>query len=104
MVDGESIHTLLAEKAAGVERMRQRQLRVHARLADQVEKNPDAIALGLEKVRAQLARPLCTARVIYMEWENILTTKSVEYIANLLRDTSSETEQLRSCAPFTLCT
>ncbi|MFC4992065.1 hypothetical protein [Rubritalea tangerina] len=102
MVDSETIHTLLAEKAAGVERMRQRQLRVHARLAEFVEHNPDAMAQGLAKVRSQLARPLCAAREIYMEWEKILLTQPASAVANLLRDTSSSTEQLRSCAPFCL--
>jgi N-glycosylase/DNA lyase len=103
MAEGETIKSILAKKAAGVERMRQRQLRVHSRLAEMVEKNPEVISQGLDKVREQLARPLCAARTIYLEWETILTTKSAEYIADLMRDTSDDTEQLRSCAPFTLC-
>ena len=96
------VKRILAEKAAGVERMRARQQRVHSRLAEFVEEHPDAMKQGLERVRDQLARPLCTAQEIYKEWERILGLKSVSYVAAILRDTSTTTEQLRACAPFTL--
>lgn len=103
MVEGNTVEQILAKKAAGVERMRARQQRVHSRLADYVEAHPNAIKVGLEKVREQLTKPLCNAEEFYLEWERILDIESVSYVCAILRDTSETTEQLRACAPFTLC-
>ncbi|MFC5051098.1 hypothetical protein ACFPK9_10830 [Rubritalea spongiae] len=102
MVSNVVIQDILAKKAAGVERMRYRQMRIQERLADRVENDPKAIEEGLSKVRSQLAKRACPAREIYQEWETILTTKTASYVANLLRDTSPESDQLRACAPFKL--
>lgn len=102
MAESDVVKMILAKKAAGVERMRARQQRVHSRLADFVEQHPEALQIGLVKVREQLARPLCTAQEIYLEWERILAINSVSYVSAILRDTSETTEQIRACAPFTL--
>jgi hypothetical protein len=102
MAGCDEVKAMLARKQAGVERMRARQQRVHSRLAELVETQPDELQDGLKKVREQLARPLCTAQEIYLEWERILQIKSASYVAAILRDTSATTEQLRACAPFTL--
>jgi hypothetical protein len=100
MAESDMVKAILARKKAGVERMRARQQRVHTRLAEYVEAHPEVINDGLSKVREQLAKPLCTAREIYKEWERILCLKSASYVAAILRDTSATTEQLRACAPF----
>ncbi len=100
MVDSSNIQQMLAQKRAGLERMRARQQRVHTKLAEFIEKHPAALESGLEKVRDQLARPFCAAREVYSEWEVILKDGSAKEVAALLRDTSAETEQLRACAPF----
>ncbi|MGJ8672210.1 hypothetical protein [Rubritalea sp.] len=96
------IQDILSRKAAGVERMLHRQMRIQERLADRVEHEPELMALGMQKVRSQLAKPNCPARAIYQEWETILSTQTAECIASLLRDTSHDTDQLRACAPFSL--
>lgn len=103
MVDSQDVQKMLARKRAGLERMKARQERVHLRLAEFVESHPGVLEAGLMKVRGQLARPLCAAREVYTEWENILKNGSVHEVVALLRDTSPETEQLRACAPFSFC-
>ncbi|MEO1857719.1 MAG: hypothetical protein ABGY95_10215 [Rubritalea sp.] len=102
MADSILIQDILAKKAAGVERMRMRQLRVQERLADRIDQHPEAIADALSRVRQYLEQPNCTCRAIYEEWLMVLTTKSAGYIANIMRDTSADTDQLRACSPFVL--
>lgn len=96
------IQDIIAKKKAGVERMLHRQMRIQERLADYVEHEPKALVQGMKKVRSQLSKTACPSREIYQEWETILSTKTASFIADLLRDTSSETDQLRACAPFVL--
>ncbi|WP_018970951.1 hypothetical protein [Rubritalea marina] len=103
MVESFDIEQMLENKRAGLERMKARQQRVHSRLAEFVESHPGVIESGLSKVRDQLKRPFCAARGVYLEWEKILKNGSVAEVAALLRDTSPDTEQLRACAPFSLC-
>jgi hypothetical protein len=102
MTENDTVKAILARKKAGIERMCARQQRVQTRLAEYVETHPEVINDGLTRVREQLARPLCKAQEINKEWERILCLRSATYVAAILRDTSSTTEQLRACAPFTL--
>ena len=102
MAESDVVKMILAKKAAGVERMRARQQRVHSRLADHIDAHPDAIEAGLKKVRELISKPMCNCEEIYHEWERILKLESVSYVSAILRDTSQTTEQLRACAPFTL--
>lgn len=102
MTENDTVKAILARKKAGIERMCARQQRVQTRLAEYVETHPEVINDGLTRVREQLARPLCKAQDINKEWERILCLRSATYVAAILRDTSSTTEQLRACAPFTL--
>lgn len=103
MITREEIHTLLAKKQAGVGRMRDRQRRVHERMAKLVMESPEAIDRALNKVVKRLENSGECTRDIYLEWYEILTAWSSERIASLLRDDSCSTEQLRACAPFDFC-
>ncbi|MGJ8657466.1 MAG: hypothetical protein ACSHX6_13540 [Akkermansiaceae bacterium] len=103
MISKEDIHSLLAKKQAGVGRMRERQRRVHMRMAQLVEDRPEVIDDAVKRVMQRLENTGAATRDIYMEWYEILTTWSAERIACMLRDDSANTEQLRSCAPFDFC-
>ncbi|MFT5905480.1 MAG: hypothetical protein ACI9E1_001078 [Cryomorphaceae bacterium] len=100
MATKEEIHSLLAKKQAGVSRMRDRQRRVHLRMAQLVEDRPEVIDNALKKVMQRLENSGAATREIYIEWYEILTTWSVDRIATMLRDDSANNEQLRACAPF----
>lgn len=100
MATKEEIHSLLAKKRAGVSRMRDRQRRVHLRMAQLVEDRPEVIDNAVKKVMQRLENSGAATREIYIEWYEILTTWSVDRIATMLRDDSTNTEQLRACAPF----
>ena len=104
MVIKEEVHSLLAKKQAGVMRMRDRQKRVHERMAKLVEERPEMITKAVTKVVQRLENSGAATREIYNEWYLILTTWSRERIALMLRDDSSSTEQLRACAPFDFAT
>ena len=100
MVSKEEIHSILAKKQAGVSRMRDRQRRVHLRMAQLVEDRPEMIDHAVKKVTQRLENSGAATREIYIEWYRILTTWSADRIAAMLRDDSTKTEQLRACAPF----
>ncbi len=100
MVTKEEIHSLLAKKQAGVVRMRDRQKRVHTKMAQLVEERPEMIDAAVKRVMQRLENSGAATRDIYTEWYQILTTWSADRIATMLRDDSTNTEQLRACAPF----
>lgn len=100
MVSKEEIHSILAKKQAGVSRMRDRQRRVHLRMAQLVEDRPEMIDRAVKKVTQRLENSGAATREIYIEWYQILTTWSADRIVAMLRDESTNTEQLRACAPF----
>ena len=103
MISKDDIHSLLAKKQAGVGRMRERQRRVHLRMAQMVEDSPEVIDDAVKRVMQRLENSGAATRDIYTEWYQILTHWSADRIAALLRDESSKTDQLRSSAPFDFC-
>ena len=103
MVSKEEICSILAKKQAGVGRMRDRQRRVHQKMAQLVEDHPEVIDKAVKKVMQRLENSGAATRDIYAEWHQILTTWSAGRIATMLRDDSASTEQLRACAPFDFC-
>lgn len=100
MITKEKVRSILAEKQAGVKRMRERQIRVHERMAQLVEGSPEIIDKAVTKVMMRLENSGSATREIYAEWYKILTTWSADRIAALLRDNSCDNDQLRACAPF----
>jgi len=100
MITEEEIHSLLAQKEAGVNRMLSRQRCVHAKMAQLVEDTPEVIDMALTRVMQRLENSGAATRDIYMEWYQILTTWSADRIAFMLRDDCANTEQLRASAPF----
>lgn len=100
MITKEEIKSLIEQKQAGVSRMRERQKRVHMRMANLVEEHPELIDDAVSKVLKRLENTGAATRDIYTKWYEILINWSAERIATLLRDDSAENEQLRACAPF----
>lgn len=100
MVSKEEFHSMLAKKQAGVNRMLDRQKRVHQRMAQLVEDRPELIEDALKKVKQRLENSCVASKEIHSEWYQILTTWSIDKIVAMLRDDSPKTEQLRACAPF----
>jgi len=100
MITKEDIQSLKAKKQAGVARMRERQRRVHLRMAELVENSPEVLDDAVQKVMQRLENSGAATRDIYTEWYQILTTWSTGRIASMLRDEGPNTEQLRACAPF----
>jgi len=94
------LHSILERKQAGVSRMRSRQMRIHFRMAELLENHPEMIRDAQQKALQRIKNSGPATKEIYAEWYRILTTRSVEYIAKLLRGQDDENEQLRACAPF----
>lgn len=104
MITKDEIHSLLAKKQAGVCRMQERQRRVHLKMAQMIEEHPEIIENAVKKVIHRLEHSGIATREIYVEWHEILTTWPVDKIVAMLRDDSTNTEQLRACAPFDFVT
>ena len=100
MATKEEIKSLIAQKQAGVRRMRDRQRLVHMKMANLVEEHPEVIGEALNRVLIRLENKGAASREIYVKWYEILETWPARRIANILRDDSLEYEQLRACAPF----
>lgn len=94
------LNTLIAKKQAGINRMRARQKRVHERMAELVETQPEIMESALKKVKQKLTHSTAITLELYTEWYDILSKWSADRIATLLRSDSEEHEQLRACAPF----
>jgi hypothetical protein len=95
-----TLEEILARKEAGIKELRARRLRLGERLARWVESTPDALDQGLVVLRRRLKRTYRHAGALNLQWVKILQSRSREEVADLLRDPSEETEQLRACAPF----
>ena len=100
MISKEEVKSLIALKQAGVNRMRERQKRVHMRMANLIEEHPELIHEAVDKVMQRLENTGAATRAIYLKWYDMLMDWPAERIATLLRDDSCENEQLRACAPF----
>ena len=100
MITKEEIKSLIAQKQAGVRRMKERQKMIHMKMAKLVEERPELIHQAVDKVIQRLENTGAATRDIYTRWHDILMEWPVERIASLLRDDCPDTEQLRACAPF----
>ena len=97
-IDREKVN---AEKARQIAAMKARQHGLDLRVADYVESHPEAI----EAAKAYVQRFLFSERHkrfhwILDQWRELLQTKSPAELADILRDTSDATEELRSSPPF----
>jgi len=100
MISKEEVKSLIALKQAGVNRMRERQKRVHMRMANLIEEHPELIHEAIDKVKQRLENTGVATRAIYLRWYDILMDWPPERISQLLRGDSADDEQLRACAPF----
>ncbi len=96
------VDIILAAKRAGIDRMRERQRRVHHGMALMVESRPEVIGDAVKRVKARLEGSVVASKEIYEEWLVILESWPIERVVALLRDDAVDGEQLRACAPFDL--
>lgn len=101
MNEKKSLEELLAEKQAGLERMKARQDRVNGRIADHIEKHPGCIGPALDRVRRRL-KNVDRTWPLAKEWEHILSNWDLPKIVAIFRDQCAYHEQLRACSPFML--
>ena len=91
----------LAARRAGIASMEANSRRCCHEVAEVLEQKPELRKTALAQVEEQLSRASSSCcRTWYEQWHEILTEWEMEKITDLLRPNDSQTEQLRSCAPF----
>lgn len=90
-----------AEKTRQIAAMKSRQHDMDLRMADYVEKHPEAITAAKNYIERFLSSERHKRfHWILEQWQLLLETKTPKELANILRDTSEATEELRSSPPF----
>lgn len=92
---------VLAEKLRQIAAMKARQHDMDLRMANYVEEHPEAVTAAKNYVQRFLASERHKRfHWILDRWILLLETKTPRELADILRDTSEATEQLRSSPPF----
>ena len=90
-----------AEKQRHIEEMKRRQHDMDMRVASYIETHPESIRAAKAYVQRFLARESHKRfHWILDQWRVLLETKTPQELADILRDTSEATEDLRSSPPF----
>ncbi len=90
-----------AEKMRQIADMKARQHDMDLRIAEHVEKHPEAVTAAKNYVQRFLASERHKRfHWVLEQWRVLLETKTPRELANILRDTSDATEELRSSPPF----
>jgi hypothetical protein len=97
----EELARIRAERQNHVQRLDQTTRDRNAKLADYIEQHPEILAPTLQRVTTLLASPshirLHWALTL---WQQALEGRDAHEIANIFRDTTEATRDLRETAPF----
>ncbi len=100
MATSDEVKEWMKRKKAGVLRMQSRQKLVHSKMAKMIESNPSLIENAKQRVQDRLTQTGEATREIYLEWQRILSSWSMEQITGLLRSDDDQYDQIKACAPF----